>query len=169
MNINPELKPDKHGLTFMQAAPENIWSYEQNNPNLVVEDLVNYYPDIDPKVVMNSLMARGVTKWLKVRRDLIAHKKSLKHEVKRLLKEMQDLKKELTAKYCTVKQVENGEKTPFELSMYYQVLINFRSLKGQLAFTMKERATLKALCMTERWQDWTGKSVEDMNTLKASD
>ena len=154
---------------FLNVAPGNIWLYEQNNPRLVVDDLKEVYPDIDPTVVERSLMARGINKWLKVRRDLIAHKKALRNEIKKIQRVLPDIKRDLSAIYAHPSQVERGEKTPQQLADYYQAQITYLKTKERLKFLEAERGTLKALCMTERWQDWRGKSVEDMNTLRASD
>lgn len=156
-------------LHFLDCSPDNIWNYEQNNPSLVIKDLKEVYPDIDEKVIEKSLMARGINKWLKVRRDLIAHKKSLKNEIKDLMKKIITHKTILCEKYVTNRQVESGVKTIYEYSDYVQAQINYLKDKEKLKFLQNERGVLKALCMTERWQDWRGKSVEDMNTIKASD
>jgi hypothetical protein len=153
---------------FLDCSPENIWLYRQNDPKLVVRDLKEVYPDIDETVVERSLMARGINKWLKVRRDLIAHKKSLKNEIKALMLEISEHKAKLKEVYTTNKQVISGEKTVYELSDYYVAQTNYLKDKEKLKFLQNERGVLKGLCMTERWQDWRGKSVEDMNTIKAS-
>ena len=48
---------------------ENIWNFEQNKPTLIAKDLEPF--GVPREVTHNVLLARGVYKWLAVRRDLI--------------------------------------------------------------------------------------------------
>ncbi len=57
---------------------KSIWNERQNRPTLVVRDLVEYAP---PEVVYESLLRRGVFKWLAVRRSLIKLKNAWKCEI----------------------------------------------------------------------------------------
>lgn len=52
-----------------QLTPQAIWSIEQNKPSLVVDDLEAFgVPRSESYAI---LLARGIFKWLAVRRDLI--------------------------------------------------------------------------------------------------
>lgn len=62
----------------------NIWHYEQNKPTLVVNDITERYPEVDPDFVYEVLLKRGVFKWLAVRRMLIKLKDKWKGQINRL-------------------------------------------------------------------------------------
>ena len=156
-------------LSFLNASKSNIWQYEQNNPNLVIADIKSVYPDIDETVVERSLMARGVNKWLKVRRDLIAHKKKLKNRIKQILLKIPEQKKKCTANFVSFAEIKADISKLEQFGQFVKAKEELTALQTELKFLIKERTTLKNLCMTERWQDWKGKSVEDMNTIRESD
>lgn len=59
-----------------------IWSEAQNKPTLVVRDLAAY--GVDPAIVYESLLRRGVFKWLRVRRELIRLKDAWKADIRSL-------------------------------------------------------------------------------------
>ena len=63
----------------MAPNRQNIWSYEQNKPSLVVMDICQQYPEIDPNFIYQVLLQRGVFKWLAVRRDIIKLKDKWKY------------------------------------------------------------------------------------------
>jgi hypothetical protein len=52
----------------MKMNPSDIWMERENKPSYVVDDLAEYCP---ADIVYESLLRRGVFKWLAVRRDLI--------------------------------------------------------------------------------------------------
>lgn len=64
------------------VMPENVWSYAQNKPSYVADDLARY--GVPHAVTYAVLMARGVFKWLSVRRDLIRLKNYWRLELTRL-------------------------------------------------------------------------------------
>ncbi|MEK6878430.1 MAG: hypothetical protein AABY22_02420, partial [Nanoarchaeota archaeon] len=118
-----------------------------NHPELVIRDLREYLGLDEEKLefVRKVMLARGINKWLKVRRDLIAYKKSLRNTIKETQKELSE--------------------NPSELQKI--------KLKERLKFTSNARGVLKGLCMTERWQIWPKnghirEGVRSMNTIKAS-
>jgi hypothetical protein len=158
------------GMNFKDFTPENIWAAKQNHPELIVRDLCAEYPYVDPDTVRQSLMARGVNKWLKVRRDLIAYKKQLRNRIGVLEREtIPALKKKCTELYCREKDIKEGTKTFTDFILYQRAqteLIKVKFLKEHLTMI---RNTLKDLCMTERWQVWEGKKLADMNTIVAKD
>lgn len=68
----------------MKCTKNTIWSFKQNKPSLIVEDIVHKYPEVDPDFVYTVLLKRGVFKWFSVRRDLIKLKNLWKKEVQAL-------------------------------------------------------------------------------------
>jgi hypothetical protein len=61
-----------------QCTKKNIWMFAQNKPSLIVEDIIAKYPNVDRDFLYETLLKRGVFKWLSVRRDLIRLKNSWK-------------------------------------------------------------------------------------------
>lgn len=57
---------------------QDIWTYAQNKPTLIVDDLKDYAPK---DVVYESLLRRGVFKWPAVRRKLIELKDVWKRRI----------------------------------------------------------------------------------------
>lgn len=68
----------------MECNKLTIWNFAQNKPSLVVKDIVEKYPDVDPDFIYQVLLQRGVFKWLSVRRDLIKVKDLWKNEIRNL-------------------------------------------------------------------------------------
>ena len=152
----------------------NIWNFKQNHPELVIKDIRKYLPipiisGYIQRLVRVSMMARGINKWLKVRRDLIAYKKLVKHDVKREWENVNRLKKEMSENYCYEKQVKNGEKTLRQFTNYQKLLTQYLVHKELLKYKEYNRHCLKKLCMTERWQEWESKKIDEMNDIRASD
>ena len=158
------------GTNIFTANPRNIWNFRQNHPELVIRDCKEHGLTNDQlRIVRQSMLVRGINKWLKVRRDLIAHKKQIKHEIKALNAIIPNLKDEMTNLFCTRRQVAEGNKSVYDLEMYYRKCIAYHSAKEKLKVLTRIRGTLKSLCMTDRWQIWEGKKLKDMNTIRASD
>jgi len=63
----------------MKITKANIWLFAQNKPTLIVKDLCKF---VSPDIIYNSLLKRGVFKWLSVRRDLIKLKDTWKERIK---------------------------------------------------------------------------------------
>ena len=126
----------------------NIWNFRQNNPELVIQDAKQYLGLSEEQccILRTILLARGINKWLKVRRDLIAYKKQIKHKVRLY-----------TLLYSISKHTKYRE-------MYRELLKTYEEI----------RKNLKLLCSTDRYQIWPQlgshhKELESMNTIKASD
>jgi hypothetical protein len=68
----------------MDCNKKTIWSFAQNKPSLVVKDIIEKYPEVDPDFIYKVLLQRGVFKWLSVRRQLIKLKDTMRDEVKKL-------------------------------------------------------------------------------------
>jgi len=90
-------------MNYPEVSPKTIWNFRQNNPNLIVEDARKYLKlnTGQCELLRKILLARGVNKWFKVRRDLIAYKKQVKHTLKDIHRQRMDGRKELkeTEKY----------------------------------------------------------------------
>jgi hypothetical protein len=134
---------------YPELSPKTIWNFRQNHPELVIRDLRDYLGLNEEQLefVRRVMLARGVNKWLKVRRDLIAYKKIIKHQIKQVEKERAALDK--------------GDPKR-------------RLLLAQSKILQDVRANLKSLCMTDRWQIWpsnrpVSSGIRSMNTIKASD
>lgn len=152
------------------ANPRNMWNFRQNHPELVIRDCRKYgFTETEIRIVRQSLLVRGINKWLKVRRDLIAYKIQVRGEIKRLQRIMPILKSEMNELYCTKSMVLAGERPIDDLEAYYRKRVVYQSAKERLKLLNDVRGTLKQLCMTDRWQVWEGKTLKDMNSLKASE
>ena len=134
---------------YPEVSPRTIWGFRQNHPELVIRDLREYLglDEEQLEFVRTVLLARGINKWLKVRRDLIAYKKQKKHAIKQVVAER------------LTKEKGSSE---------------YRILTERLKQLNEVRGTLKGLCMTERYQVWPkncsiGSTLKTMNTLKSSD
>jgi hypothetical protein len=153
---------------FIKATPENIWNYRQNHPELVIEDLrnTNLFSEEQLFLVRQSMMARGINKWLKVRRDLIQYKIAIKKSFPKLQNSINYLKKNLTECFVTFNQVESGERTITQFNRYKDIQSEYKQKVIQLKTLIRIRKDLKNLCMTERWQVWEGQSLEGMTDKK---
>lgn len=60
------------------CTPKNIWNFAQNKPSLIVTDICDKYPDVDPDFIYEVLLRRGAMKWFAVRRQLIKLKDDLR-------------------------------------------------------------------------------------------
>lgn len=156
-------------LSIWDAKPSNIWCYRQNHPEYVIDDIRKHFPipflsAYVQRLVRRSMLCRGINKWLKVRRDLIAYKKQIKHEIVSLESSIPSLKQAMSELY-----VDFDNASIRQVIDYYRAREEYRIAKALLKYKQKVRGDLKALCMTERWQEWEGKELEDMNSIKASD
>lgn len=98
----------------------SIWNEAQNKPTLVVRDLSGYAP---AGLVYESLLRRGVFKWLAVRRDLIRLKNTWKERVNASLERQRAL---------------SGPDVNYE--------------RGYRKAVEECRAEVRALCHSERWR-----------------
>jgi len=158
------------GKDIFSATPSNIWNFRQNHPELIIKDCEDCgFTDEQIRIIRQSMLVRGINKWLKVRRDLIAYKKQIKHGIKALNVLIPILKAEMNDLYCTNNQLAEGSKSINDLRRYYRKRIEYQSAKEKLKLLAEIRGTLKGLCMTNRWQIWQGKRLGEMNTIRASD
>lgn len=168
-----------NSLSFWGASLTNIWMYKQNHPELVVKDIENELKQYDTfeyvdkpafikriqNIVRHSMLIRGINKWLKVRRDLIAYKKNLKHEVRALNEEI------LASKQLMHRTFVNFDDKPTysQVHQHYEARANYLIIKTRLKMLAQFRKDLKKMCMTHRWQIWEGKEMSEMNSIMSSD
>lgn len=155
---------------IFKATSDNIWNYKQNHPELVIKDLktLNISENIQ-SIVRQSMLCRGINKWLKVRRDLIAYKKQIKHKIKKLQEIVPKQKIEMSKNYCNIWNVLKEENSVEDFYKYLNLQNSYVINKELLKVYQQIRGDLKKLCMTDRWQIWEGKDLEDMNSIKARD
>jgi hypothetical protein len=106
----------------LEARPENIWNYRQNKPSYVCRDL-EALAGVPQGLTARILVARGVTKWLAVRRRLIVLKNAWKEQIRTLHGQQAKAKR--------------------DRDFYYR--------KGYLAALEQCRAEVRELCHSERW------------------
>lgn len=118
---------DKRGNLMhpLVVSKDNIWQYQQNKPSLIAKDLEQY--GVPRRLTMSVLLARGVFKWLAVRRDLIKLKNIWKERIKQTLAEIQQAK-----------------------SSHEQLRLMY--LRGYLKAYEECRKEVRALCHSERWR-----------------
>ena len=81
----------------MQVTPSNIDNYAQNRPTLVARDLEEHGVPAD--VSYTIMLARGIFKWLSVRRKLIKLKNIWRNRITDTLQKMRDCKRGSLAHY----------------------------------------------------------------------
>lgn len=131
----------------LDCKPENIWNYAQNKPSLIAQDMAEIY-GVPPEGTLRILMARGVFKWLNVRRELI----KLKNGWKKSITEHQ-------YKYLDQKcKLFNNNKPSDHFRYGYT--------KGYHDALTKCRNEVRALCHSERWvcPDFDEKAMVKINT-----
>jgi hypothetical protein len=102
---------------------QTIWLEERNKPTLVVKDLTPY---VNSDIVYESLLRRGVFKWLSVRRKLIRLKNAWKCRITESLRQQQ---------LCVDKRNDKG--------VHYW--------RGYRRALEECRAEVRALCHGPRW------------------
>lgn len=138
-----------------------IWQYKQNNPELVVEDILlvlrsHGMLDADDTgkeqelrdIFYSILLQRGVNKWLFIRRLLIRLKKVYCARLGTLESEMDDMRE----------RFKSGDS---ERSDYRNYLIK----KGEMRAYNTLRHDLKTLCMGPRWVIWNYKEPGMFDTI----
>jgi hypothetical protein len=162
-------------LGIWEATPKNIPTYKQDHPELVVEDVRNElskYADFDwirgkdviikrmCDLVRQSMLIRGINKWLKVRRDLISYNRSIKelisneHEVVTLYKYM------MHKSFIPFKD----KPTPTEILLHFRYREEYIIAKTKIKVLATIHKDLKRMILTNRWQNWQGKSLKEMNS-----
>lgn len=112
--------------TAMEVQPGNIWCYNQNKPTQVARDL-EYLLAVPPDTTYRVLLARGVFKWLAVRRKLMKLKDRWKEEVTDSIARQRD------GRWRSKRRTRDWE-------------------RGYRAGIEACRAEVRGLCHGERWQ-----------------
>lgn len=118
-NYNMQLQY-KHLLT-----PKLIWNIEQNKPSLIAKDMQAF--GVPAEITHDILLARGVYKWLSVRRNLIKLKDIWKGRITNTLEKIQATKRDRNTQ-----------------ELYY--------LRGYLKAHEECRKEVRLLCHSDRWQ-----------------
>jgi len=116
-----------------------IWNIKQNKPSLVAKDLLQF--GVSEEITHKILLARGVYKWLSVRRQLIVLKNIWKDRINDVLAKLPKAKRGDT------------------YSLGY--------LRGYLKAYEECRSEVRALCHSERWQapDFDRKANEFLSSM----
>lgn len=116
----------------------NILEYSQNKPSLIAKDLEKIF-DVPRSATLKILMARGVFKWLSVRRKLIRLKNDWKGRIRNTIGIIIDCKK-------------SNNKTDLQ---YW---------RGYLKAYEECRKEVRSLCNSQRWScpDNDMKSIIDL-------
>lgn len=99
---------------------KTIWNEKQNKPSLIVKDLM---PFISEDIIYESLLRRGVFKWLSARRKIIKLKNNWKEKIKKSLIEQ--------------KKSQNA---------------NVNYWRGYRKALEECRAEVRSICHGERWE-----------------
>ena len=110
---------------FDLLTPKGIWSIEQNKPSLIAADLELF--GVPKSVTHDILLARGVYKWLSVRRKLIVLKNTWKDRINKTLSSLKD-----------AKRADNAYEVGY--------------LRGYLKAYEECRKEVRVLCHSDRWQ-----------------
>jgi len=120
-------------MNIFDASPQNIWNYKQNHPEFVIRDLKKFgISDEIQNIVRQSMLCRGINKWLKVRRDLIAYKKQIKHQIKNEMQMIKDLKQQVKDSYVSNKDIIEKNKTLNDFNVYNKLLTDYLIEKEKL-------------------------------------
>lgn len=113
-------------LPYEKLLTKNmIWNIEQNKPSLIAKDLLLF--GVPEKESHKILLARGVYKWLSVRRDLIKLKNVWRDRITQTIQKIVENKK-----------LHNG----YEVAYY----------RGYLKAYEECRKEVRELCHSERWR-----------------
>lgn len=112
-------------LNPIDVQPETVENYRQNRPTLVARDLAIF--GVPSATAYAILMARGVFKWLAVRRDLIKLKNAWKVQVTLRLGHLR-----------IAKAAGDHRRIAY--------------LRGEIAAITQCRAEVRALCHSKRWR-----------------
>jgi len=120
------MKAKEIGLDWESPIKREIWHYAQNKPELVVEDLK---PFVLEEIVRESLLKRGINKWLANRALIIRLKHYWKLKINALELE---------------KWKAKAHRDP---KKYYE-------LKGMVKALTSCRNEIRAICKGPRWIEW---------------
>jgi len=132
---------------YPPVTNHTIEHFQQNHPELIVQDARDYLglTEDQQAVLRKILLARGVNKWFKVRRDLIAYKILLR------------------GKIAEIHQARETARVGRDLKTFHFMK------SGQKAFEEVSEA-LRAMCHSARMVIWprntSRTALRSMNTIK---
>jgi len=112
-------------MSPLEVNKNNIWEYKQNKPSLIAKDFKRF--GIPEEITFKILLARGVFKWLAVRRDIIKLKNIWRDEITKTIREIRKAK----------------EKCDYSKLQY---------LRGYLKACEEHRKIIRELCHSDRWR-----------------
>ncbi len=111
----------------LSVSESNIDHFRQNKPTYVARDMEELF-GVPRDVTYKILLARGVFKWLSVRRELIRLKDSWKQQITDVITALHGFKGDTSLQHRT----------------WY--------LRGYLKAKNEDRQAIRALCHSPRWQ-----------------
>ena len=142
INRNSMKKYEKR--TMEQISKKQIWNYNQNLPDLVVDDLISELNIEDNEnnrdKIYSILLKRGVNKWLMVRKLLIRLKKLYQEDIKKCQNDLNEAKRS-------------------------EDYTRYSNLKIKIRLLYKIREQLKLLCQSPRWVIWNQKEIGLIDTI----
>lgn len=142
-----------------EVSQKTINNFSQNRPELVIQDAARYLglDEEGQEKLRTILLARGINKWLAVRRDLIAHKINIKNRIKSKMVEVAGIKCEMDSR-------------EFRSPGWYYCHSEWKRARAELKLLQDERGVLVKMCKSDRFVEWprstSKKCTKQMNTIK---
>lgn len=137
-----------------------IENYRQNYPELVIQDAKNYLNlnDEQCEILRNVLLARGINKWLAVRKDLVTYKTTIKKEITKLCNELHNVRMELR----NYPKMTRGEMSHEEFKKWRNIGKKRVEMKYRLKCLNEVQKELNKMCHSPRYVIWKGKEVVEV-------
>ena len=134
-----------------------IESYRQNFPELVIRDAQEYLELTDKQcdTLRNILLARGVNKWLKVRKDLVTYKTTIKKEITRLCNALHDARIELK----NYPKLTRSEMSCEQFKKWKNISKKRVEMKYRLKCLNEVQKELNKMCHSPRYVIWRNSEV----------
>jgi hypothetical protein len=112
-------------MSPLKVTPITINNFKQNKPSLIAMDLQEHF-NVPPDATWRILLARGVCKWMAVRKLLIRYKHELKQDIR-----------SAQARIAACKKMKKHQELAWA--------------RGYLAATVSHKKRLRALFRSRRW------------------
>lgn len=129
------------GIFRSRMDANSIWQVAQNRPSQVVDDLAAY---VNADVVYETLLKRGIFKWLAVRRTLITTKNIWRDRVTRSIERQRKLMEDQHALRSSTSR--------FDQKLRAKMLRQAAEERGYRRGIEQCRAEVRAMCHSARWQ-----------------
>ena len=128
------------------VTQDNIWNYRQNHPELIVRDATAAFGlnEGQQEQLRAILMARGVNKWLAVRRSIISLKDLWRERITYLNDSI------TFYKHADVQEVGSER-------FRHNKIIELRAMLKEMTWA---RGAIRELCHSERWVPWSRRTGE---------